>query len=78
MARKSSTSSTPTFLIKIRSTEHNSWQGTLEWTNTRRTENFRSALEMIKLIDSAVAISEEDRAETDTIQADTQSRNEED
>lgn len=42
------------FFIQITDTQNASWQGTITWTDGRKAENFRSALEMIKLIDSAV------------------------
>jgi hypothetical protein len=43
-----------TFIIQINNYQNATWQGTITWTNGRMTEYFRSALEMIKLIDSAV------------------------
>lgn len=42
------------FVIKILNTQNASWQGTITWTETDKTEPFRSALELIKLIDNAV------------------------
>lgn len=43
------------FFIQITCCENATWQGTITWTNGRKAQNFRSALEMIKLIDSAVS-----------------------
>lgn len=43
-----------TFIIQINNFQNATWQGTITWTNGRMAEHFRSALEMIKLIDSAV------------------------
>lgn len=43
-----------TFIIQIKGLENNSWQGTVEWVETKQKIPFRSALEMIKLMDSAV------------------------
>lgn len=43
-----------TFIVNIRYTENNTWQGTICWTKTQQTIAFRSALEMIKLMDSAL------------------------
>lgn len=43
------------FFIQITSCQNASWQGTITWADGRKTQNFRSALEMIKLIDSAVS-----------------------
>lgn len=42
------------FVIHVEYQENATWQGTLTWTNTKKTAHFRSALEMIKLIDSAM------------------------
>ncbi|MEG0721722.1 MAG: hypothetical protein RR446_08260, partial [Lachnospiraceae bacterium] len=44
-----------TFIIQIKNNENKSWQGTVEWTQTHQTIPFRSALELIKLLDSAVS-----------------------
>lgn len=49
------------FFIQITSCQNASWQGTITWTNGRKAENFRSALEMIKLIDSAVSEGEKEQ-----------------
>jgi hypothetical protein len=46
------------FFIQITDTQNASWQGTITWADGRKAENFRSALEMIKLIDSAVSENE--------------------
>lgn len=43
-----------TFVIKVMNTQNATWQGTVTWTDGKRTESFRSALELIKLIDSAL------------------------
>lgn len=42
------------FLIRIFNQQNATWQGTVTWTESNRTESFRSALELIKLIDSAI------------------------
>ena len=44
-----------TFLVQIRNTQNATWQGTVAWTNGRKQETFRSALELMKLIDSALS-----------------------
>ena len=41
------------FMIVIKDTQNASWQGTIEWLDQNKKQHFRSALEMIKLIDSA-------------------------
>ena len=48
-----------TFIIEIKGTEKQSWQGCITWTDTDKKECFRSALEMIKLIDSTLHDNEE-------------------
>ena len=43
------------FILKIKSTENDTWQGTIEWIEGRRSVPFRSGLELMMLIDSAIA-----------------------
>ena len=40
------------FVIEIKNREHHTWQGTVAWVEGKKKENFRSALELLKLIDS--------------------------
>ena len=42
------------FLVRVEYQENATWQGTVTWTNRGKTMHFRSVLEMIKLIDSAL------------------------
>ncbi|MDD3369763.1 MAG: hypothetical protein PHP50_12935 [Lachnospiraceae bacterium] len=42
------------FVVNIKGQENHSWQGTLTWVEGKKQENFRSALELLKLIDSAL------------------------
>ena len=42
------------FMIDIKDNQNETWQGSLLWIQESKQENFRSALELIKLIDSAV------------------------
>ena len=44
-----------TFVVQILNTQNATWQGTVTWTDGKRRESFRSELELIKLIDSAVS-----------------------
>ena len=44
-----------TFIVQIRLRQNTSWQGTVRWVEKGKSENFRSALELIKLIDDAGA-----------------------
>ena len=42
------------FVIQIDRCENATWQGSILWTEKNVTQQFRSALELIKLVDSAV------------------------
>ena len=46
-----------TFIIDIKSTHNHTWQGTILWTQTQEKMPFRSTLELIRLLDSAVETS---------------------
>ena len=43
-----------TFIIKVDHCENGTWQGSVVWADENRTEHFRSALELFKLMDNAV------------------------
>ena len=48
-------SSKPTsFLIEVRYQQHQTWQGTITWLGAMKKVNFRSEMEMIRLVDSAL------------------------
>lgn len=42
------------FLVDILYKQNSTWQGTVKWVNEKKTQNFRSALELIRLIDSTM------------------------
>lgn len=42
------------FVIEVKSQENYTWQGTITWVEGKKKENFRSALELMKLIDSTL------------------------
>ena len=42
------------FVVRIQGAENSTWQGSLLWADKKLKQNFRSALELIKLIDSAL------------------------
>ena len=46
------------FLVKIKFRQNASWQGTVQWIESGKTQNFKSCLELIRLIDLAVGSSE--------------------
>ena len=43
-----------TFVVKIKYQENATWQGSVQWVDQNIEKPFRSALELIKLIDSAM------------------------
>ena len=47
-------STTGTFEISIKFTQNSTWQGQIHWVEKGLKQNFRSALEMLKLMDEAL------------------------
>ena len=47
-----------TFIIQVKYTEKETWQGKVTWAEKNKSQYFRSALEMLKLMDKA--LTEED------------------
>lgn len=43
-----------TFVIRIQQRQHSSWQGRVTWLDKDRTVSFRSALELLKIIDGVL------------------------
>ena len=43
-----------TFIVKILNNQHSTWQGSVHWVEENVTQKFRSALELLKLIDGAL------------------------
>ncbi len=43
------------FIVNILQQQNSTWQGTVTWVDENKTQNFRSALELIRLIDSTMA-----------------------
>lgn len=56
-----------TFVVDIKCRQNHTWQGTVNWVEQKKTLPFRSALELIKLMDSAMeeAGSEEEDKEAE-------------
>ncbi|MBQ4416735.1 MAG: hypothetical protein IJQ26_06135 [Lachnospiraceae bacterium] len=50
-----------TFIVQVQYRQNSSWQGQVIWAEENKREHFRSALELMKLIDSAM--SQENAAE---------------
>lgn len=44
-----------TFLLNVKYRQNSSWQGSVTWVDEQREQYFRSALELLKLIDGALA-----------------------
>ena len=47
------------FVIEVKSQENYTWQGTITWVEGKKKEDFRSALELMKLIDSTLGKKED-------------------
>jgi len=43
-----------TFEISVKFLQNSTWQGQIHWIERNRKQNFRSALEMLKLMDEAL------------------------
>ena len=43
-----------TFVVHVKYRQNATWQGTVTWADKNKQQNFRSALELIKLMDSAL------------------------
>lgn len=43
-----------TFIVQVQYRQNASWQGTVSWTDEKKTHSFRSTLELVKLMDSAM------------------------
>lgn len=42
------------FIVKILDRQNFTWQGSVTWVEKQKVQNFRSALELLKLIDGAL------------------------
>ncbi len=43
-----------TFIIKVEESQRGNWQGKVVWADEDTTEHFRSALELLQLVDEAI------------------------
>lgn len=60
---------TDTFVVNVQFRQHATWQGTVKWAEQNREVRFRSALELLKIMDGALAAKyAEDTDETDNDQ----------
>ena len=51
---------TGTFIVKIMNHQKSTWQGSVTWVEEEKTQCFRSALELIRMLDEAVGTSQEE------------------
>ena len=56
--KQNTNTSENSFLVSIKYRQNSSWQGTVQWVETGKTQNFKSCLELIRLIDMAVGAPE--------------------
>ncbi|MBP3927297.1 MAG: hypothetical protein J6D13_09025, partial [Clostridium sp.] len=47
-----------TFIVHVKYRQNATWQGEVIWTERKQKQYFRSALELLKLIDSALDMGE--------------------
>jgi len=52
-----------TFEISVKFMQNATWQGQIHWVEKNQKQNFRSALEMLKLMDEALADGAKDQPE---------------
>lgn len=57
-----------TFIVKINHTDNASWQGQVTWADKNITKNFRSTLELIKLMDGAITSEESHQRKQKTVE----------
>ena len=50
-----------TFEITVKFMQNSTWQGQIHWVEKNQKQNFRSALEMLKLMDEALAEGTEEK-----------------
>ena len=59
-----------TFIIQVQYRQNSSWQGKIVWVEKNETQHFRSALELIKLMDGALSegvVSESNQSESELL-----------
>lgn len=52
------------FILEMNDTRNQSWQGSLRWVEKHKQQSFRSMLEMMRLIDSAMSGEAEEESQT--------------
>jgi len=51
------------FIVHVKCRQNASWQGTIKWVETNEEKQFRSVLELIKLMDQAVSVEGKEQLE---------------
>lgn len=49
-----------TFIVKVEYCQNNTWQGKITWAEENKKVNFRSALEMVQLMNDALEQAQKD------------------
>lgn len=60
LSQKKGLNTGETFVINVKCRQNHTWQGTVKWIEGQKEVPFRSALELIKLIDSAIEVVDEE------------------
>ena len=60
LSNKKGLNTVETFIINVKCRQNHTWQGTVKWIEGQKEVPFRSALELIKLIDSAMEVADEE------------------
>lgn len=55
MAQNTQANDKATFIIHVQFRQNATWQGTIQWLDEKKEQHFRSTLEMLKLLDEALA-----------------------
>ncbi|RPF42420.1 hypothetical protein EDD70_2764 [Hydrogenoanaerobacterium saccharovorans] len=70
MFLENTTGDKATFVIQVQFRQNSSWQGTITWAEGKKTQRYRSTLEMIKLMDSVLTAEDEKKTQTDPTESD--------
>lgn len=54
-AQEDKTGDKATFLVHVRFRQNATWQGSIKWLNENKTQNFRSTLELLNLMEDALS-----------------------
>lgn len=49
-----------TFVVQLRSCANSSWQGTVSWVEGKQEQHFRSALELMRLMEEPLTAEDDD------------------